>query len=194
MIGIILATDMARHMTDINNFKSLIQEKKIENGVNAASLIDKSTPAKEFDTKQQLLEMIVHAADISTQTRPFDCAREWTYLLFDEFFHQGDVEKSKDLPVSFLCDRTTTQIPEAQPGFLNFILVPTFQVLSQAIPYCQEQYEGAKANIDNWKNHVETEEEKKTYTRTKSITDKPAKSPRQSFDIDFMDEVNELDQ
>lgn len=50
----------------------------------------------------------MHAADVSTQTRTFDVAVEWTHLLFDEFFNQGDIEKEKGLPVSFLCDRETT--------------------------------------------------------------------------------------
>lgn len=51
---------------------------------------------------------------------------EWTILLFEEFFNQGDVEKEAGLPVSFLCDRETTQIPQSQPGFVNFILAPLF--------------------------------------------------------------------
>jgi hypothetical protein len=45
------------------------------------------TPAKEFESKQLLLELVVHAADVSTQTRSFDIAVEWTWLLFEEFFN-----------------------------------------------------------------------------------------------------------
>lgn len=82
----------------------------MKNGVNAGALLDKSSAAKEFDSKQLLFEIAVHAADVSTQTRPFGLALEWTQLLFDEFFYQGDIEKQKGLPVSFLCDRDTTEI------------------------------------------------------------------------------------
>lgn len=77
---------MARHVADLARFKSVVEKNEIKKGLNAKNLIDKSNPTKEFDSKQQLLEMVVHAADVSTQTRPFHIAHKWTYLLFDEFF------------------------------------------------------------------------------------------------------------
>ena len=99
---------MARHAADLNNFKTLLEQKGIENGQNQAEIIDCETPKKEFDSKQTLIEFIVHSADVSTQTRTFKIAVNWTILLFEEFFNQGDIEKEKGLPVSFLCDRETT--------------------------------------------------------------------------------------
>lgn len=125
---------MARHVSDLARFKSIVEKNEIKQGENATNLIDKSNPTKEFDSKQQLLEICVHAADVSTQTRPFDVAHEWTYLLFNEFFTQGDLEKHQQLPVSFLCDRDTTQIAQSQPGFANFIVIPLFDVLAEVMP------------------------------------------------------------
>jgi hypothetical protein len=110
MVGMILATDMARHVSDLASFKSLIEQRQIKEGVNSQKIIDRESATKEFDSKQQFLEICIHAADVSTQTRPFEIAHEWTYLLFDEFFKQGDLEKHQNLPVSFLCDRETTAI------------------------------------------------------------------------------------
>ena len=57
-----------------------------------------------------MIEFCVHAADVSTNTRSFDVAVDWTMLLFEEFFNQGDMEKDQGFPVSFLCDRETTNI------------------------------------------------------------------------------------
>jgi hypothetical protein len=37
--------------------------------------------------------------------------KKWSYLLFEEFFLQGDLEKEENLPVSFLCDRQKDKIP-----------------------------------------------------------------------------------
>lgn len=51
-VGMILATDMARHVTDLSNFKSLLEQRQIKNGANANTLIDHSSAAKEFDSKQ----------------------------------------------------------------------------------------------------------------------------------------------
>jgi hypothetical protein len=92
-VGMILATDMARHVTDLSSFKSILERRNIKNGENATKIIDHSTAAQEFDSKQQLIEICLHAADVSTQCRPFEIAHEWTYLLFEEFFNQGDLEK-----------------------------------------------------------------------------------------------------
>ena len=58
------------------------------------------------------MDLVFHACDISHQTRPFEIAKEWTYYLFEEFFQQGDIEKAQGLPLSMLCDRLTTSVPE----------------------------------------------------------------------------------
>ena len=62
--------------------------------------------------------MSLHCCDISQQTRKFPVAKKWTYLLFEEFFDQGDKEKEQMLPVSMLCDRNTVNVRDSQPGFI----------------------------------------------------------------------------
>jgi hypothetical protein len=62
------------------------------------------------NSKQLISSSLIHAADISTSIRPFDISETWADKLFEEFFSQGDTEKSKGLDISFLCDRKTTQI------------------------------------------------------------------------------------
>lgn len=51
MIGIILATDMARHVADLASFKNLLDSKGVKRGLNADKLVDNETTAKEFDSK-----------------------------------------------------------------------------------------------------------------------------------------------
>ena len=51
VVGMILATDMARHVTDLSSFKSLVEQRKIKCGENAMKIIDHSSTAKEFDSK-----------------------------------------------------------------------------------------------------------------------------------------------
>jgi len=65
-IGIILATDMARHTSDLAKMKTFLEQKGIQNGQNREQLIERESHKKEFDSKQQLLEFAVHAADVST--------------------------------------------------------------------------------------------------------------------------------
>ena len=54
-----------------------------------SSTVVSETQLKDIvsELKQKLLEFAVHAADVSTQTRTFEIAVEWTKLLFEEFFH-----------------------------------------------------------------------------------------------------------
>lgn len=83
--------------------------------------------------------------------------------MFEEFFIQGDLEKQFGLPVSFLCDRDKTFVVQNQPGFLNFIVIPLFKSLTQVLPECEKYLQGGLANVDNWKNYTETDEDKKIY-------------------------------
>ena len=65
-IGTILATDMARHTSDLAKIKNVMMTKTVKNGANRELLIDYETLKKEFDSKQVLIELCVHAADVST--------------------------------------------------------------------------------------------------------------------------------
>ena len=126
-------------------------------------IIDYTSSKTEFESRQTLIELLVHAADVSTQVRPFGVAIKWTWLLFEEFFDQGDREKEQDQPISFLCDRTTTCISTSQPGFMNFIVVPLFSAIADLAPELLPMAENAKINAQEWTEKVETDEEKKIY-------------------------------
>ena len=156
---------MARHTSDLAKMKTIMEQKGVQNGNQRELLVDSESAKKEFDTKQQLIEFMVHAADVSTQTRPFDVAVEWTILLFEEFFHQGDMEKEQGMTVSFLCDRETTQIAQSQPGFVNFILAPLFATVSEVMPELKQLEINAKENAEKWKTFEETEEFRAVYIR-----------------------------
>lgn len=139
--------------------------KNVVNGENRDLLVQHESLTEEFEAKQNLLEFFIHAADVSTQTRSFEVALQWTKLLYEEFFNQGDVEKEQGLPVSFLCDRETTMIPQGQPGFISFILTPLFTTLSNIAPECKQFEINALENSDKWKNFVATEDFSKVYKK-----------------------------
>ncbi|KAM3179546.1 hypothetical protein ACTXT7_000435 [Hymenolepis weldensis] len=48
-------------------------------------------------------------------------------------YEPGDRETARGLPVSPLCDRQTTMVPQSQIGFINFIVTPTFQLLYELL-------------------------------------------------------------
>ena len=87
MIGMILATDMADHFSHVNVMDFQIKEKNItKEARNGGDFIDTTGEIKLFESQQQCLDLMIHACDLSTPTRRFDTLKNWTYLLFEEFF------------------------------------------------------------------------------------------------------------
>lgn len=95
MIQCILATDMARHMAEIGQWKN-------------RSMIEDYDPADR--DKLLVLRMAFHMADISGSTKQFKLTRLWADLLFVEFFAQGDLERQHGFEISMMMDRNTTNI------------------------------------------------------------------------------------
>ena len=71
-----------------------------------------------FDSidKSKALSLLVHCADISHPAKEWNLHKNWTELLIEEFFRQGEKEAERQLPISPLCDRKNTMIAESQIG------------------------------------------------------------------------------
>jgi hypothetical protein len=57
--------------------------------------------------------MFFHLADVSNSTKSWEICHQWTDLLYNEFFNQGDFERRQGLPISFLMDRKTVNIAKS---------------------------------------------------------------------------------
>ena len=165
-IGIILATDMANHASEISAVAGLFTSNDIKNGENMDKLIGEGVDEKEmFKNQQKMMEMTVHACDLSTPTRSFEIVHEWTYLLFHEFFKQGDKEKLENLPVTFLCDRETVNVAKVQGGFYNFVVLTLYAQLVHLMPMAKVCTDQIKTNVQTWGSYEETEQDKKVYEK-----------------------------
>ncbi|XP_037227234.1 calcium/calmodulin-dependent 3',5'-cyclic nucleotide phosphodiesterase 1B isoform X1 [Falco rusticolus] len=111
VIEMVLATDMSCHFQQVKSMKTSLQQ---------LERIDKS----------KVLSLLLHAADISHPTKQWSVHSRWTKALMEEFFRQGDKEAELGLPFSPLCDRTSTLVAQSQIGFIDFIVEPTFSVLT----------------------------------------------------------------
>ena len=119
IINIVLSTDMAVHFGEL---------KKLNGRVKAA---DFEPSGKD---KGLLLNQLIHSCDISNPSKPFRIYNKWVGLLFEEFFKQGDKERSKGMKISFLCDRETVKIEDSQVKFIDGIVFPLFNGLKEAFP------------------------------------------------------------
>ncbi|XP_040290450.1 calcium/calmodulin-dependent 3',5'-cyclic nucleotide phosphodiesterase 1C-like isoform X2 [Bufo bufo] len=111
VIEMVLATDMSCHFQQIKAMKNALQQ-------------------PEGIDKPKALSLLLHTADISHPAKNWDLHHRWTMSLLEEFFRQGDKEAELGLPFSPLCDRNSTMVAQSQIGFIDFIVEPTFTVLT----------------------------------------------------------------
>merc|ERR1712014_258637 len=78
-----------------------------------------------------LARMCLKAGDIGHAALPWESHRHWSTRVCAEFYSQGDEERRMGLPISALCDRSSAKdIAKSQNGFLDFVCMPLFRVLS----------------------------------------------------------------
>ena len=113
-----------------------------------------------FSTQQEILNTLIHTADISNPTKPLKIYEKWVHLVRDEFWQQGDKEKEMSLPISFLCDRVTTKVPASQIGFMDGIVYPLVQIVVAYLPGMNFMIENINTNKTHFKKIKEEEDEK----------------------------------
>ena len=148
MIGNILATDMANHGKIMTVIKSRISINMAENKKKFELL--SGNEKSKFEEQQSLFDFLLHAADLSHNCKLFNISLKWVELLSEEFWLQGDKEKSMNLPVSFLCDRDSYNIPKSQVGFIKGFIIPTFDCLINIFPSLKFALDNAKTNLNKW--------------------------------------------
>jgi hypothetical protein len=152
IIQCILATDMSFHSKIYSNLKIKIEALGISNGKNVEKLVKNlDKEFNKFDAKQELLNYILHSSDLAHNVKEFRLTKKWTELLMEEFWKQGDLEKSEDLPVSYLCDRVGANVAKGQVGFISFVIAPTFQNLVNIWPGLHIYIDNANKNVEEWK-------------------------------------------
>jgi hypothetical protein len=65
VIGLILATDMAKHMTDGGALKNLCETNEIKEGKNVGKLFTPTDPKANNANQQLILESVMHSCDVS---------------------------------------------------------------------------------------------------------------------------------
>lgn len=158
IIETIIATDMSFHAKVVTSLKNKIFNWKELKKANEEELLINPTSKNLFDEQQEIINLLVHGADISHNTKPFKISEKWTEYLTEEFHSQGDREKSLGLQISFLCDRQQTNVPKSQIGFINFVIIPTFEVLNEAFPSLRYLVHIAKNNVAEWEMRLKAKE------------------------------------
>uniref|UniRef100_A0A7S1AF09 PDEase domain-containing protein n=1 Tax=Noctiluca scintillans TaxID=2966 RepID=A0A7S1AF09_NOCSC len=147
MVHMVLATDMAKHAQHVNQLESFVEE------AHASPHEDHETDEQhKLETKTFLLEMLLHAADISNSAKPQHIMLRWTERVMTELWNQGDQEESLGLPLSPLCNRAMDSlvVPKGQVGFITFVVQPLFSPLAELIEEVKEATEHLEKNKAFW--------------------------------------------
>ena len=147
MIDAIMHTDMTKHFAMVNAARGLLMEN--DSSENDGS--DEENRSKKEEASWELLMYMLHLSDISGSGKGPHLFMKWTERVMDEFFLQGDVEAELGLDISPLCDRKTTSIPESQVGFIQYVVLPSYEVLGLCVAFVEQTVLPLiRANLDHW--------------------------------------------
>ncbi|CAG5099907.1 5'-cyclic phosphodiesterase (Bos taurus) [Cotesia congregata] len=132
----ILATDLASHFRSIDE-----QDEMIKQGFN-----------NEDPIHQKLLHaMLMTCCDLNDQTKDWKTSKKTAEQIYDEFFSQGDLEKSMGTAPIEMMDRERASIPDLQVQFITNLVLPLFENLSTLFPTADCLVEAIKRNREIWR-------------------------------------------
>ena len=65
-----------------------------------------------------------------------------------------------NLPISYLMDRYTVNTAKSQIGFIDVIVLPTYEVIKAFLPHMQTYIGNLERNKNRWKEKIEEYDEK----------------------------------
>lgn len=99
------------------------------------------------------------ACDISSTAKGWEATKSNVLELYDEFWSEGDQRKKLGLSCLPMMDRDLQEdLPEGQVGFYSNVAVKCFETLARVLPTCDSLAQGARENLERWRQ--QTEEQK----------------------------------
>ena len=169
MIDCILSTDMANHQKVLTAIKIKMDNYDIKKGKNFEKICQDQIEdlGKLFENQQCILNMIIHGSDISNPAKPDKISNEWTKRVYGEFFIQGDLEKKKGLNISMFCDRENTNINKAMVGFINFVVLPSINIIVNLVNEVKIYKDYCKFNLKKHQIGLKNDEKKEKNKKKK---------------------------
>ena len=106
---------------------------------------------KKEDVRLSLV-MAIKLADISNCSRPTELYLKWANRIAEEFYLQGEAEARMGLPISPFMDRRKhdTDFHKGQVSFMNYIVCPLFDSISEVFPDMRFTLDLCSQNRDYW--------------------------------------------
>uniref|UniRef100_A0A4W3JW05 Phosphodiesterase n=1 Tax=Callorhinchus milii TaxID=7868 RepID=A0A4W3JW05_CALMI len=147
VIDIVLATDMSKHMNLLADLKTMVETKKVTSS--GVLLLD------NYSDRIQVLQNMVHCADLSNPTKPLQLYRQWTDRIMEEFFRQGDRERERGMEISPMCDENNASIEKTQVGFIDYIVHPLWETWADLVhPDAQDMLDTLEDNREWYQSTI----------------------------------------
>ncbi|EXJ85380.1 3',5'-cyclic-nucleotide phosphodiesterase [Capronia coronata CBS 617.96] len=155
MISTILATDMGIHsdyMQQLGNLQEKIHETQATDG----------WAPKDIDWARTLTcALLIKCADISNVARPWSVAEKWTFLLQEEFAHQGQMEQAVGMETALFGGPpelgNMLKLANGQIGFMTIFAHPLFSNVADIIPAMRFAADEILTNKGVWFTRAEHE-------------------------------------
>ena len=135
LVEMVLATDMGLHAKILGTFKRRLVE---------------DHEFKKKDDIRLALSMAVKMADISNCGRDQKLYLGWCNQIADEFYMQGDRERNLGFPCSPFMDRFAPAMAKGQIAFMNYIVVPLFECISEFLKDMHFSVDMTEENKAHW--------------------------------------------
>jgi len=147
VIDMVLATDMSKHMSLLADLKTMVETKKVAGS--GVLLLD------NYTDRIQVLQNMVHCADLSNPTKPLQAYKLWVERIMEEFFQQGDKERGAGLDISPMCDRYNATVEKSQVGFIDYIVHPLWETWADLVqPDAQDILDALEENRDWYQSQI----------------------------------------
>jgi len=146
IIAAILHTDMAQHFAMVKELTILYEM----NSDDFDALHPHEVVKSSHTNVQMALNAMLHTADVNNPMKPWDLAFKLAHKCVEEFFAQGDLEKAAAIPVGMLNDRDKVNIPQAQIGFVEFLIMPLAEQMVKIFPQLDGLAMNISKNVPQW--------------------------------------------
>lgn len=133
----ILATDLAMFFPNRAKLETLIEEK--------------SFSWSNVEHRLLIQAIAMTASDLSASAKPWEVQEKTVKVIFEEFYIQGDAEKSAGRKPIPMMDRDRADYQAAcQVDFIKNICIPCYNVLNRMIPETKQLLDKCGDNLKTW--------------------------------------------
>ncbi|RLN88894.1 hypothetical protein BBJ28_00002221 [Nothophytophthora sp. Chile5] len=138
IVEMVLSTDLTVHLQLVGSLKT--------------ALISQDDAEVEH-SPMVLMKIVIKCADLGHSSKAVKLHARWSDLIIEEFFLQGDDEQTLGMDISPFMNRNSENSARNQVGFFEFIILPFFEVVAEAVfrPEFKTILDQAHQNYKLWK-------------------------------------------